>query len=82
MNKKLYRSATDKKVGGVCGGIAEYLDIDSTVIRLAWVIFTLLGGAGLLAYIIALLVMPNPPKTTAEEKYEKSRHSYYYHEHS
>ena len=66
MTKKLYRSATDKKVGGVCGGIAEYLDIDSTVIRLAWVVFTLLGGAGLLAYIIALLVMPNPPKTTAE----------------
>ena len=66
MTKKLCRSATDKKVGGVCGGIAEYLDIDSTVIRLAWVLFTLFVGAGLLAYIIALLVMPNPPKTTAE----------------
>ncbi len=61
MNKKLYRSAKDKKFGGVCGGIAEYLEIDSTVIRLAWVLFTLLGGAGLMAYIIALLVMPNPP---------------------
>ena len=61
MNKKLYRSAKDKKFDGVCGGIAEYLEIDSTVIRLAWVLFTLLGGAGLLAYIIALLVMPNPP---------------------
>ena len=61
MNKKLYRSAKDKKFGGVCGGIAEYLEIDSTVIRLAWVLFTLLGGAGLMGYIIALLVMPNPP---------------------
>ena len=61
MNKKLYRSAKDKKFGGVCGGIAEFMDIDSTVIRLAWVLCTLLGGAGLMAYIIALLVMPNPP---------------------
>ena len=66
MNKKLYRSATDKKLGGVCGGIAEYFDIDSTLVRLAWVLFTLFVGAGLLGYIIALLVMPNPPKTTAE----------------
>lgn len=61
MKKKLCRSATDKKLGGVCAGIAEYLDIDPTVIRLVWVIFTLLGGAGILAYVIALLVMPNPP---------------------
>ena len=61
MKKKLYRSATDKKLGGVCGGIAEYLDVDSTLIRLAWVLCTLFVGAGILAYIIALLVMPNPP---------------------
>ncbi len=61
MKKKLYRSVTDKKLGGVCGGIAEYLDVDPTVIRLAWILFTLLGGAGILAYIIALLVMSNPP---------------------
>ena len=62
MKKKLCRSAVDKKLGGVCAGIAEYLDIDSTVIRLLWVLFTLLGGAGILAYIIALLVMPNAPE--------------------
>ena len=61
MKKKLYRSATDKKLGGVCGGIAEYLDVDSTIVRLAWVLFTLFVGAALLAYIIALLVMPNAP---------------------
>lgn len=61
MKKKLYRSATDKKLGGVCGGIAEYLEVDSTLIRLAWVLCTLFVGAGILAYIIALLVMPNPP---------------------
>ena len=61
MTKKLYRSATDKKLGGVCGGIAEYFEIDSTLVRLAWVLFTLFVGAGLLGYVIALLVMPNPP---------------------
>ena len=61
MQKKLYRSAKDKKLGGVCGGIAEYFEIDSTIVRLAWVVFTLFVGAGLLGYIIALLVMPNPP---------------------
>lgn len=61
MKKKLTRSATDKKLGGVCGGIAEYLDVDTTVVRLAWVLFALFLGGGILAYIIALLVMPNPP---------------------
>ena len=58
-SKKLYKSNSDKKLAGVCGGIAEYFDVDSTIIRLAWVIFTLAGGAGLLAYIIAAIVMPN-----------------------
>ncbi len=59
MAKKLYKSTTDKKFCGVCGGIAEYFDIDSTIVRLIWVFFTLFIGAGLLAYIIAALVMPN-----------------------
>ena len=58
-SKKLYKSSSDKKLAGVCGGIAEYFDVDSTIIRLAWVVFTLAGGAGLLAYIIAAIVMPN-----------------------
>ena len=48
MKKKLTRSATDKKLGGVCGGIAEYLDVDTTVIRLAWVLFALFLGGGIL----------------------------------
>lgn len=59
MKKKLYKSYTDKKICGVCGGIAEYFEIDSTVVRLAWVAFTLLGGSGIIAYIIAALVMPD-----------------------
>ena len=59
--KKLYKSATDKKKAGVCGGIAEYFNMDATLIRLAWVLFSLLGGSGLLAYIIAALIMPEQP---------------------
>ena len=59
MKKRLYKSATDKKLCGVCAGIAEYFEIDPTIIRLAWVVFTLLGGSGILAYIIAAIVMPS-----------------------
>ena len=59
MKKRLYNSSTDKKVCGVCGGIANYFDVDPTVIRLIWVIFTLVGGSGLIAYIIAAIIMPD-----------------------
>ena len=59
--KKLYKSSTDKKIAGVCGGIAEYFNIDSTLVRLAWVVFCLLGGSGVLAYIIAALIMLYDP---------------------
>lgn len=59
MKKRLYKSSTDKKVCGVCGGIANYFDVDSTVIRLICVIFTLAGGSGLIAYIIAAIIMPD-----------------------
>lgn len=59
MKKRLYKSSTDKKVCGVCGGIASYFDVDPTVIRLIWVIFTLVGGSGLIAYIIAAIIMPD-----------------------
>ena len=57
--KKLYKSSTDKKLAGVCGGLAEYFNIDSTLVRLGWVVFSLLGGSGLLAYIIAAIIMPD-----------------------
>ena len=59
MKKRLYKSSTDKKVCGVCGGIANYFDVVPTVIRLIWVIFTLVGGSGLIAYIIAAIIMPD-----------------------
>ena len=56
--KKLFRSATDKKLCGVCGGLGEYFDIDATLVRLLWVVFTFMGGAGLLAYIICAIIVP------------------------
>ena len=58
MGKRLYKSNTDKKIDGVCAGFANYFNIDPTLIRLAWVIFTLAGGCGLIAYIIAAIIMP------------------------
>lgn len=62
MEKKLYRSRTNKKLFGVCGGIAEYFEIDATVIRLLWVLAVVCAGAGILAYLIAALIMPEAPK--------------------
>ncbi|MBO5953905.1 MAG: PspC domain-containing protein [Oscillospiraceae bacterium] len=61
MKKKLYKSNTDKKLDGVCGGIAEYFNVDSTLIRLAWVILSMCVGSGVLAYIICAIVMPRKP---------------------
>ena len=59
--KKLYRNTENKMLAGVCSGIADYFDIDPTLVRLGWVLFCALGGSGLLAYIIAALVMPDRP---------------------
>ncbi len=56
--KNLYRSRTNYKIAGVCGGIGEYLGIDPTLIRLAWILATCLGGSGIVAYIIAWMVIP------------------------
>ena len=55
--KRLYKSS-NKKICGVCAGIAEYFDIDPTLVRLAWILFTACAGSGILAYIIAAIVMP------------------------
>ena len=57
-NKKLYLSDTDKKLFGVCGGLAEYFDIDSTLIRVGYVILVFAFGTGILAYFICALCMP------------------------
>lgn len=59
--KRLYRSRKNRMIAGVAGGLAEYLDTDPTVIRLAFALSILLGGAGILAYFIMWIVMPEEP---------------------
>ena len=58
-NKRLYKSNVNYKICGVCGGIAEYFDVDPTLIRLAWVVLSCLGGCGVLAYLIAAVIIPS-----------------------
>lgn len=61
MNKKLYRSNKDKMLGGVAGGLAEYFEIDPTLVRIIFVVSLFAGGAGVLAYIILWIVVPEEP---------------------
>lgn len=61
MEKKLYRSRNDKKLAGVCAGLAKYLNMDVTVIRLIMVLLTLFVGGGLIAYIVCALIIPEEP---------------------
>ena len=61
MEKRLYKSKKNKMLAGVCGGIAEYFKLDPTLIRLGWIVFSALGGSGILAYIIAAIVIPQNP---------------------
>ncbi len=61
MANKLYRSTTDKMLGGVAGGLAEYFNIDATIVRVLFIVVTLLGGGGILAYIILWIVVPEKP---------------------
>ena len=61
MQKKLYRSNTDKKMAGVCGGVAKYFGIDATIIRLIWALAIFFVGSGLLLYIVCALVIPEEP---------------------
>ncbi len=58
MTKRLYRTKNGRKIAGVCNGLAEYFDIDPTIVRLAWIIFAFCFGSGILAYIIAMIVIP------------------------
>ena len=58
MQKRLYKIEEGKKLCGVCGGIAEYFNIDPTVVRLLWVFLVLCAGTGILAYFVAAIIMP------------------------
>lgn len=62
MKKRLYKIEEGKKIDGVCGGIAEYFDVDPTLIRLLWILFSACGGSGILAYLIAAIIMPRKSK--------------------
>ncbi|MFC1648593.1 PspC domain-containing protein [Nanoarchaeota archaeon] len=66
MAKKLYRSKKDKMIAGVCGGIAESLDIDAVWIRLAAVLLAMANGIGIVAYIVAWIIVPQNPKQKGE----------------
>ena len=67
MKKRLYKDHSDKKLCGVCSGIAKYFGIDPTLVRLALVLFCVLGGSGVLAYIICAIVMPDEPGYIEED---------------
>lgn len=66
MEKKLYKIEEGKKIDGVCGGIAEYFNIDPTIIRVAWALLAVCAGSGILAYIICAIVMPRKPSNVID----------------
>lgn len=69
--KKLYRSNDDRWLAGVCGGIAEYFDLDPTLIRVLFILFGFVVGGGLIIYLILWLIIPQAPEDTAQEPVEE-----------
>jgi phage shock protein PspC (stress-responsive transcriptional regulator) len=67
MKKRLYKDHSDKKLCGVCSGIAKYFGIDPTLVRLAWTLLIVFGGSGVLAYIICAIVFPDEPGYIEED---------------
>jgi phage shock protein C len=64
--RRLYRNQTNKVIAGVCTGLGEYLNVDTTIVRLIWIFLTLLGGAGVIAYILAYFIIPAKPNEIGE----------------
>ncbi len=73
-NKRLYRSRQNRQISGVCGGIADYLAIDPTLVRLFWALFALAGGPGVVLYIILIVIVPEEPEfvQTSAEKVKRN----------
>jgi phage shock protein C len=76
MSRRLTRSETDRVLAGVAGGVAQRFGINSTLVRLAWVLSVFFGGLGILVYVILRIVLPNgpahiPPSRIAEERYAR-----------
>ncbi len=70
VNKRLYRSRKNRRVAGVCSGIADYLAVDPTLVRILWVLLAIAGGPGVLLYIIMAAIVPEEPEfiqTTAQK---------------
>ncbi len=65
---RLTRSETDKRIGGVCGGIAEYFDIDSTLVRIGFVLISLMSGVGVLVYVVLWIVLPKGSGVAVESQ--------------
>ena len=63
--RRLYRSRTDRKLAGVCGGLAQYSNIDATLIRVLFVVLALLGGPGLVIYLLMWILVPEGPQGAA-----------------
>jgi len=59
--RKLYRSKTDRKLAGVCGGLAQYFNVDATLIRVLFIVLAVLGGSGLVLYVALWIIVPNQP---------------------
>jgi phage shock protein C len=60
--RKLYRSRTDRKLAGVCGGLAQYFNLDATLLRVLFVVLAVLGGSGLVLYLAMWIIVPNEPQ--------------------
>jgi phage shock protein PspC (stress-responsive transcriptional regulator) len=65
MSKRLYRSRTDRKIAGICGGLGDYFGVDPVIFRIIWVILLLGAGSGLLAYVIFWLIVPEAPEAVS-----------------
>ena len=73
--KRLYRSRKDKMIAGVCGGFAEYLNIDPVLVRIAWIAFTFLGGSGLIVYIIGIIIIPENLDQSTNNGEQSEKHN-------
>jgi phage shock protein C len=72
--RKLYRSRSNRQVAGVCGGLAQYFNLDATLIRILFVVLAVLGGSGLLLYVAMWIIVPNEPSTAAQSSRDGSPH--------
>ena len=78
MNKKLYRSRTKRALSGVCGGLEDYFEIDVTIIRLVWVLISIMSGGfpGVVAYVIAVFIIPEQPAGYHDDDMKRTNTDY------